>query len=64
MSKEDAASVSIEQLIKSKVDPEDEFIPEVYANLILDGEKILNLNFCDKKSLVNLLDDFLVMLEL
>ena len=46
------------------MDPDDEFIPEVYANLILDGEKILKLNFCDKKSLVNLPDVFLVMLEL
>jgi len=41
MSKKDDASVSIEQLIKSKVDADDEFIPEEYANLILDGEKIV-----------------------
>ena len=51
MSKKEDASVSIEQLIKSKVDPDDDFIPEEYANLILDGEKIVELNSSDKKFL-------------
>jgi len=51
MTKKDDASVSIEQLIKSKLDPEENFIPDEYANLILDGEKIVELNSSDKKFL-------------
>jgi len=46
------------------VDPKDEFIPDEYPNLILDGEKIVELNSKDKKSLENLPDIFLIMLEL
>jgi len=44
MTKKEDASVSIEKLIKAKVDPEDDFIPDEYANLILDGEKIVELS--------------------
>ena len=51
MSKKEDASVSIEHLIKGKLVPEDEFIPEEYANLILDGEKIVELHSSDKKFL-------------
>ena len=51
MSKKEDATVSIEHLIKSKVNADDEFIPEEYANLILDGEKIVELKSSDKKFL-------------
>jgi hypothetical protein len=40
MSNKNSASVSLEKLIKSKIDKEDEFHPEEYGNLILDGENI------------------------
>ena len=40
MSNKNNTPVSLEKLIKSKMDEEDEFQPEEYANLILDGENI------------------------
>ena len=40
MSNKNNTPVSLEKLIKSKIDEEDEFQPEEYANLILDGENI------------------------
>ena len=40
MSNKNNTPVSLEKLIRSKIDEEDEFQPEEYANLILDGEKI------------------------
>ena len=51
MPKEDDASVSIEQQIKNKMDPDDQFILEENGNLILDDEKIVELNSSDKKFL-------------
>ena len=40
MSNKNNTPVSLEKLIKSKIDEEDEFQPEEYDNLILDGENI------------------------
>ena len=40
MSNKNNTPVSLEKLIKSNIDEEDEFQPEEYANLILDGENI------------------------
>jgi len=39
MSNKNNTPVSLEKLIRSKID-EEEFNPEEYANLILDGENI------------------------
>jgi hypothetical protein len=40
MSNKNNTPVSLEKLIRSKIDSDEEFNPEEYANLILDGENI------------------------
>jgi hypothetical protein len=40
MSNKNNTPVSLEKLIKSKINEEEAFRPEEYANLILDGENI------------------------
>jgi len=40
MSNKNNTPVSLEKLVRSKIDDEEEFQPEEYANLILDGENI------------------------
>ena len=40
MTNKNNTPVSLEKLIRSKIDGEEEFNPEEYANLILDGEII------------------------
>jgi len=40
MSCKNNTPVSLEKLIRSKIDEKEEFNPEEYSNLILDGENI------------------------